>query len=224
MERQFEKELQDLRKNLLRMGTLVEEAIANAVKSLVERDSELARRTIECDCQIDQLEVKLEEKAIKLLALRQPMARDLRFIIKSVKIISSLERIGDHAVNICEKALELNKEPPLKEYIDIPRMMKSAQMMLKEALDAFVNEDTDLALKVCRDDQIIDNLDDQILRELLTFMMEDPHTITRAIRIIQISKYLERIGDLATNIAESVIYMVEARDIRHGGYLEKSTE
>jgi phosphate transport system protein len=222
MERQFEKELQDLRENLLRMGTLVEEAIANAVKSLVERDSELARRTIECDCKIDELEVTLEEKAVRLLALRQPMARDLRFTIKSVKIIASLERIGDHAVNICERAMELNKEPPLKPYIDIPRMTRAAQMMLKEALDAFINEDTALAFKVCGDDQIIDDLDDQILQELLTFMMEDPHTITRAIWIIQISKNLERIADLATNIAESVIYMVEARDIRHGGYIKEN--
>ena len=224
MERQFDKELQDLRENLLKMGTLVEEAIANAVKSLIERDSDLARRTIERDSQINELEVKLEEKAIKLLALRQPMARDLRFIVKSVKIIASLERIGDHSVNICERALELNKEPPLKPYIDIPIMAQSAQMMLKEALDAFINEDTVLALKVCKDDQIIDDLDEQILRELLTFMTEDPHTITRAIWIIQISKNLERIGDLATNIAESVIYMVDAKDIRHGGYQERRSE
>ena len=222
MERQFEKELQDLRENLLKMGTLAEEAIANAVKSLVERDSDLARRTIERDSQINELEVNLEEKAIKLLALRQPMARDLRFIVNSVKIVASLERIGDHAVNLCEKALELNKEPPLKPYIDLPIMAQSAQKMLKEALDAFINEDTALAFKVCGDDQIIDDLDDQILRELLTFMMEDPHTITRAIWIIQISKNLERIADLATNIAESVIYMVEAKDIRHGGYLKES--
>ncbi|MDY6854234.1 MAG: phosphate signaling complex protein PhoU [Thermodesulfobacteriota bacterium] len=218
MERQFEKELLELRKRLVDMGTLVEEAIANAVKSLVNRDCELARKTIECDCRIDELEVELEEGVIKILALRQPIARDLRFIIKSLKIIASLERIGDHAVNICEKALELNKEPKLKEYIDIPRMAKAVQIMLKEVLDAFINEDVDLAFKVCGDDHIIDNLNDQILRELLTFMMEDPHTIARAIRIIQISKYLERIGDLATNIAESVIYMVNAKDIRHGGY------
>ena len=224
MERQFEKELNDLRKNLLKMGTLVEEAIDNAVRSLVERDSDLARKTIECDCEIDELEMELEESAIKLLALRQPMARDLRFIIKSIKIVASLERIGDHAVNICEKALELNKEPPLKEYIDIPRMTKAAQMMLKNALDAFINEDTDLAFQVCQDDQVIDDLDDQILRELLTYMIEDHRTITRAIRIIQISKYLERIGDLATNIAESVIYMVDARDIRHGAYKDKNKE
>lgn len=224
MERQFEKELQDLRENLLKMGTLAEEAIANAVKSLVERDSDMARRTIERDRQIDELEVKLEEKAIRLLALRQPMARDLRFIVKSVKIIASLERIGDHAVNLCERALELNKEPPLKPYIDIPIMAQSVQMMLKEALDAFINEDTALALKVCGNDQIIDDLDEQILRELLTFMMEDPHTITRAIWIIQISKNLERIGDLATNIAESVIYMVDAKDIRHGSYQERRSE
>ncbi|MDY6843662.1 MAG: phosphate signaling complex protein PhoU [Thermodesulfobacteriota bacterium] len=221
MERQFEKELNELRKNLLKMGTLVEKAIHNAVKSLVERDSDLAQMIINCDTQIDKLEMDLEESAIKLLALRQPMARDLRFITKSIKIISSLERIGDHAVNICEKALQLNKEPQLKEYIDIPRMAEAAQMMLKNALDAFINEDTTLAFKVCQDDQIIDDLNDQILRELLTYMLEDPRTITRAILIIQISKYLERIGDLATNIAESVIYMVEARDIRHRSHLDK---
>nr|HID58515.1 phosphate signaling complex protein PhoU [Desulfobacterales bacterium] len=224
MESQLERELWDLRKGLFKMGTLVEEAIGNAVKSLVERNSELARKIIERDREIDQLEMELEKRAIKLLALRQPMARDLRFIVKSVKIITALERIGDHAVNISEKTLELNKEPQLKQYIDIPRMARSAQMMLKEALDAFINGDTDLALKVCRDDQIMDDLDDQILRELLTFMMEDPHTITRAIRMIQISKYLERIGDLATNIAESVIYMVKAKDIRHGAYLEEESE
>jgi phosphate transport system protein len=140
----------------------------------------------------------------------------LRFIVKGTKIVTDLERMGDLAVNICERALELNKEPTLKPYIDLPRMAEKAQFMLKEALDAFVREDTEIALKVCQDDQLIDDLNNQIFRELLTFMLEDPRTISRAIRISFISKYIERIGDHATNIAEDVIYMVKAEDIRHG--------
>jgi len=216
MERHFEKELHALKENLLNMGALVEQAIANSIKSLVERDSELAEKTIQSDSEIDELEIKLEEMAIRLLALRQPMAKDLRFIVKGTKIITDLERMGDLAVNICERALELNKEPTLKPYIDLPRMAEKAQLMLKEALDAFVREDTEIALKVCKDDQLIDDLNNQIFRELLTFMLEDPRTISRAIRISFISKYIERIGDHATNIAEDVIYMVKAKDIRHG--------
>jgi phosphate transport system protein len=218
MERHFEKELHALKENLLNMGALVEQAIANSIKSLVERDSELAEKTIQYDSEIDELEIKLEEMAIRLLALRQPMAKDLRFIVKGTKIVTDLERMGDLAVNICERALELNKEPTLKPYIDLPRMAEKAQLMLKEALDAFVREDTEIALKVCQDDQLIDDLNNQIFRELLTFMLEDPRTISRAIRISFISKYIERIGDHATNIAEDVIYMVKAKDIRHGAY------
>ncbi|OQY17221.1 MAG: phosphate transport system regulatory protein PhoU [Desulfobacterium sp. 4572_20] len=216
MERHFERELHTLKENLLKMGSLVERNIANSIKSLIERDSELAQKTIQSDSQIDELEIKLEEMAIRLLALRQPMAKDLRFIVKGTKIITDLERMGDLAVNICERALELNKEPLLKPYIDLPRMAEKAQFMLKEALDAFVREDTEIALKVCQDDQLIDDLNNQIFRELLTFMLEDPRNISRAIRISFISKYLERIGDHATNIAEDVIYMVKAKDIRHG--------
>jgi len=218
MERHFEKELHALKENLLTMGALVEQAIANAIKSLVERDSELAEKTIQSDSQIDELEIKLEEMAIRLLALRQPMAKDLRFIVKGTKIVTDLERMGDLAVNICQRALELNKEPTLKPYIDLPRMAEKAQLMLKEALDAFVRGDSEIALKVCQDDQLINDLNNQIFRELLTFMLEDPRTISRAIRISFISKYMERIGDHATNIAEDVIYMVKAKDIRHGAY------
>ena len=218
MERHFEKELHALKENLLNMGALVEQAIANSIKSLVERDSELAEKTIHSDSEIDELEIKLEEMAIRLLALRQPMAKDLRFIVKGTKIVTDLERMGDLAVNICERSLELNKETTLKPYIDLPRMAEKAQLMLKEALDAFVREDTEIALKVCKDDQLIDDLNNQIFRELLTFMLEDPRTISRAIRISFISKYIERIGDHATNIAEDVIYMIKAKDIRHGAY------
>ena len=218
MERHFEKELHALKENLLKMGALVERNIANAIKSLVERDSELAEKTIQSDIEIDEMEVKLEEMAIRLLALRQPMAKDLRFIVKGTKIVTDLERMGDQTVNICQRALELNKEPTLKPYIDLPRMAEKAQFMLKEALDAFVREDTELAIKVCQDDQLIDDLNNQIFRELLTFMLEDPRTISRAIRISFISKYIERLGDHATNIAEAVIYMVNAKDIRHGAF------
>ena len=218
MERHFEKELHALKESLLKMGALVERNIANAIKSLVENDSELAEKTIHSDSEIDELEIRLEEMAIRLLALRQPMAKDLRFIVKGTKIVTDLERMGDLAVNICERALELNKEPTLKPYIDLPRMAEKAQHMLKEALDAFVRKDTEIALKVCQDDQLIDDLNNQIFRELLTFMLEDPRTISRAIRISFISKYIERIGDHATNIAEDVIYMIKAKDIRHGAY------
>jgi phosphate transport system protein len=218
MKRQFEEEFKTLKEGLLKMGALVEQAIANAIRALVEADSELAEKTIQSDHKIDTLEVKLEEMAIKLLALRQPMAQDLRFIVKGTKIITDLERMGDLAVNICQRILELNEESPLKPYIDLPRMAEKTQLMLKESLDAFVREDTKLALKVCQDDQLIDDLHDQIFRELLTFMMEDPRVISRAIRISFISKYMERIADHATNIAEDVIYMVKAKDIRHGAY------
>lgn len=218
MKRHFEKELQRIRENLLKMGALVEQAIANAIKSLVERDSQLAKETIQSDDKIDSLEVELEDMSIRLLALMQPMAGDLRFIVKTTKIVTDLERMGDLAVNICQRALELNEEPPLKPYIDLPRMAQKAQLMLKEALDAFVEADAELALKVCASDQLIDDLNNQIFRELLTFMMEDPKTITRAIRISFISKHIERIADHATNIAEDVIYMVKAKDIRHGAY------
>jgi len=218
MERQFEKELASFKEDLITMGALVEKAIANAIKALVETDSVLAEKTVQADREIDDLEIKLEDMVIRLLALRQPMAKDLRFIVKGAKIITDLERMGDLAVNIGERVLELNTEAPLKPYIDLPRMAENAQLMLKEALDAFVQGDTKLALKVCRDDQLIDDLNSQILRELLTFMMEDPRVISRATRIIFISKYIERIADHATNIAEDVIYMVKAQDIRHGAY------
>lgn len=211
----FQSQLKTLREMVLRMGGMVEEMIAKSIRSLVERDSELAVETIAVDHQVNRLEVETDEFCVELLALHQPMARDLRFITTAMKIITSLERMADLAVNISERAVELNREPIVKPYIDIPRMADHAQKMLKEALDAFVTEDTQLAVKVCEDDQFIDDLNDQIYRELLTFMMEDPHTIGRATRITFVSKYLERIADHATNIAEMVVYLVEGRDIRH---------
>ncbi|MCS7280288.1 MAG: phosphate signaling complex protein PhoU [Desulfobacterota bacterium] len=211
----FDQELKELKEGLLYEGSLVEKAIDNAIKALLERDSNLAREVISNDDILNAKEVELDEFCLRLLALRQPAAKDLRFITTAIKINYDLERIGDLAVNICERVLELNQEPQLKPYIDLPKMAKIAQQMVKESLDAFVREDVDLALKVAKDDELVDQLLDQIFRELLTYMMEDPRTITRATRLIFISKYLERIADHAVNIAELVIFMVKGKIIRH---------
>ncbi|MEK7713815.1 MAG: phosphate signaling complex protein PhoU [Deltaproteobacteria bacterium] len=213
--KQFEEELRLIKEKVLRLGGLVEEGIANSIKALVERDTQLAERTIENDHVVNGLEVEIDELCLKVLALRQPAASDLRLITTAIKIITDLERIGDMAVNVCERVLELNEEAPLKPYIDIPRMAEAAQRMLKESLDAFVNGDTDLATKVLVEDDFVDDLNRQIFRELLTFMMEDPNTISRAMKILFISKYLERIADHATNIAEMVVFMVKGKVIRH---------
>ncbi len=213
--KQFEEELRLIKEKVLRLGGLVEEGIANSIKALVERDTQLAERTIENDHVVNGLEVEIDELCLKVLALRQPAASDLRLITTAIKIITDLERIGDMAVNVCERVIELNEEAPLKPYIDIPRMAEAAQRMLKESLDAFVNKDTELATKVLVEDDFVDDLNRQIFRELLTFMMEDPNTISRAMKILFISKYLERIADHATNIAEMVVFMVKGKVIRH---------
>ncbi|MBI4490905.1 MAG: phosphate signaling complex protein PhoU [Deltaproteobacteria bacterium] len=214
-DKRYEEELKKLRDDILYMGGLVEDQIQKAVSSLVNRDSTLAENIIERDHEVNRLDVEIDDLCIRLLALRQPAARDLRFITTALKITTDLERIGDMAVNICERALELNCEPQLKPYIDIPRMAQISQRMIRESLDAFVREDTDLALKVCKDDQQVDDLNSQIFRETVSFMIEDPHTINRAMKIGFISKYLERIADHATNIAEMVIFMVKGKSIRH---------
>ncbi len=214
-DKRYEEELKKLRDEILYMGGLVEDQIQKAVKSLVDRDSELAEIIIERDHEVNRLDVDIDDLCIKLLALHQPAGRDLRFITTGLKITTDLERIGDMAVNICERALELNQEPQLKPYIDIPRMARISQRMIRESLDAFVREDTDLALKVCRDDDEVDQLNTQIFRETVTFMLENVQTISRATKISSISKYLERIADHATNIAEMVIFMVKGKSIRH---------
>lgn len=214
-DKKYEEDLKRLRDDILQMGGLVEDQIQKAVRSLVDRDSPLAEAIIERDHEVNHLDVEIDDLCIRLLALHQPAARDLRFITTALKITTDLERIGDMAVNICERALELNLEPQLKPYIDIPRMARIAERMIRESLDAFVREDTDLALKVCKDDQEVDDLNGQIFRETISFMIEDPHTINRAMKITFISKYLERIADHATNIAEMVIFMVKGKSIRH---------
>lgn len=214
-DKRYGEELKKLREEILYMGGLVEDQIQKAVKTLVDRDSELAQVIIERDHEVNRLDVEIDDICIKLLALHQPAGRDLRFITTGLKITTDLERIGDMAVNICERALELNQEPQLKPYIDIPRMARVSQRMIRESLDAFVREDTDLALKVCKDDDEVDQLNVQIFRETLSFMLENAQTISRATKIASVSKYLERIADHATNIAEMVIFMVKGKSIRH---------
>ncbi len=214
-DKRYGEDLKKLREDILYMGGLVEDQIQKSVSSLVERDSALAETIIERDHEVNRLDVEIDDLCIQLLALHQPAARDLRFITTALKITTDLERIGDMAVNICERALELNEEPQLKPYIDIPRMARTSERMIRESLDAFVREDTDLALKVCKDDQEVDDLNSQIFRETISFMIEDPHTINRAMKISSISKYLERIADHATNIAEMVVFMVKGKSIRH---------
>jgi len=215
MGRIIEKELNELKDKLLRIGALVETQLDRSIKSLVERDTPLAKVVINADHEVNTLEVEIDEECIRLLALRQPEAGDLRFVTTAMKIVTDLERMGDLAVDISERALELNEEPILKPYIDIPRMARAASEMLREALDAFVNKDAQMAWEVLDKDDFVDDLNKQIFRELLTYMIEDPHTISRAIRISYISKYLERVADHATNIAEMVVYLVEGKMIRH---------
>ena len=211
----FEDELSDLKVQILKMGSLVEEAISRSIKSLVERNSALAHQVLENEARINSYDVNIDEECIRLIALRQPTAGDLRFITTAMKITTDLERMGDYAVDICERALELNEEPQLKPYIDIPRMAEIAEEMVRDALQAFLEQNTALAYEVINRDDEVDQLTVQIFNELLFFMIKDSSTITRAVKISYISKYLERIADHATNVAEMVVYMIEGRMIRH---------
>ncbi|MBN1381397.1 MAG: phosphate signaling complex protein PhoU [Deltaproteobacteria bacterium] len=212
---QYEMELQDIRDKLIYLGALTEKAIELAMQSLLERDSKLARNVIDSDAEIDRLDEELELMCINVLALRQPAAKDLRFITTAIKINGHLERIGDMAVNIAEKAIILAQETQLKPYIDLPRMTEIVRNMIKESIDSFVNEDLVIAQNVTLQEDMVDKLNEQIFRELLTFMMEDPRTIHRATIIMQISKNLERIADHAKGIADMVIYLVTGKSVRH---------
>lgn len=212
---QYEKELRTIKDKLIYMGVLVEKAIAKDVEALLKRDSVMAKKVMAEDDQIDALDVEIEESCIRLLALRQPAAKDLRFITTAIKINGHLERIGDMASNIAEKIIILNEEEQLKPYIDLPRMADVARNMIRESIDALIREDIALANKVRKDDEVIDNLNEQVFRELLTFMMEDPRSIHRAMIITQISKNLERISDHAKGVADMVIYMVTGESVRH---------
>lgn len=214
-ERPFDEELQDLKEKLLEMASRAEEQIGRAVRSLKDRHQALACEVLEKEEAINRLDIEIDEMTMRMLALRQPMAADLRFITVAMKISGDLERIGDLAVNIAERTLEILKYPQLKPLIDIPRMAEMAQVMVRDALNAFITGDADLARSVCQRDDEVDQLNHQIFRELLTYMMEDPETITRAVDLILVGRHLERIADHATNIGEDVIYMVKGKTIKH---------
>ena len=217
MERRFDQQLDDLKKELLKMGAAVEESIDQAVRALVERDEGLIQTVLEGGKLIDDWEIQIEEECLRLLATQGPVASDLRLIATMIKINEDLERINDHAVNIVQRAEALNRMPLLKPLIDIPRMAELAQAMVKDSLDAFVQRDTELARKVAQRDEDVDQLRDQIFRELLTYMHASgqPDTVDRAIYLILVSRDLERVGDHASDIAENVTYLVEGRIVRH---------
>ena len=218
-DRGYEQQLSQLRSSVLEMGGLVEDQIAHAVRALTTRDPVLAHTTIDRDHMVNRYDVEIDDLCLKLLALHQPAARDLRLITTALKITTDLERIGDLAAHIAERALELDAEAPVEptaeSMIDLPLMANLARTMLHRALDAFVRNDAELALDVCRSDDAIDKLHGQLFRALLAFMAKDPATIARMMRLLFVSKNLERVGDHATNIAEMVIFLVKGQSIRH---------
>jgi len=215
METHLQKELKKLEKNLLEMAALVEMAVSEAVQSLVKRDSDLAQKTFEAEEKINTMEIAIGDSRLKVLALKHPVAADLRFITSAMKIITNLERMGDGAVNIAERAISLNQEPQLKPYLDVPKMAEITQSMVKDVLNAFVNRDSNLARSVLETDDLIDKLNDQVMRELLTYVSDDPLMITKVIHLMRVCRCLERIGDHAANIAEDVIFMTDALDNKH---------
>ena len=208
-------ELQEIKNSLSYLGALTEKAIQLAMKSLTQRNTDLANQVIRDDDEIDKMDTEIEERCIKILALRQPAAIDLRFITTAIKITGHLERIGDMAVNIAEKAIQLNEEPQLKPYIDLPRMSGLVEEMIKNALDAMIKGDLQTAESVRETEEAVDNLNEQIFRELLTFMMEDSKNIHRSLLVMHVSKNLERIADHAKGIADMVTYMVTGENVRH---------
>jgi phosphate transport system protein len=213
--RHFQEELEALKNRLLEMGGMAEEEVRLAIKGLVDRDQDLIDRVLLGDQPINSLHIEVDSRCFRLLALHQPMAADLRTIVAAVKINTDLERVGDLAVNIAEAARRYATHPPVKKLIDIPRMAVIAQTMLRDALDAFVRGDVQLAQRVLDEDDRLDDLKTQIFRELLTYMLQDPSTIEPALDLVLVSRHLERIGDHATNVAEDVIFIVSARDVRH---------
>jgi len=219
--RSYEQELQEVKEGLLQSAALVEEAIGKALKALIDGDTELALAVISDDQRVNEIDVAVEERCIRLLALRQPAATDLRFIATAIKVNGHLERIGDMAVNIAERVILLNDLPRIKPYVDIPRMADIARKMIRDSLDALVRQDIELANRVREEDEKVDQLEDQITRELITFMMEDPRRIHPALLIMQVAKNLERISDHAEGIAKMVVFLITGRIIRHGRSIEQ---
>jgi len=213
--RHFDRDIDEIKDMLLRMGAMVEDSIAQSIRALIERDTALAERVIAGDDAIDRMEVSIDQKTIELIAKMQPAATDLRFVATIMKITPELERIADLAQDVCERAIELNREPQLKPLVDIPTLAEAAQTMVGQALDAFVRGDASLARQVIHKDDHVDQLTEQSFRELLTYMLEDARNISRAIRMTFIGKYFERMADGATNICEMVVYMVEGEVIKH---------
>jgi phosphate transport system protein len=211
----FETDMQALKNRLLNMGALVEERVHGAIQALMQRNLEAAEAIARGDGEVNALQIEIDDRCLKLLALQQPMASDLRLITSAMKINADLERIGDQAVNIAENAIKMLAAPPLKPLIDLPRMAEIAERMTRDSLDAFVRRAPALAREVLSQDDEVDGLKDTIFRVLLTYMMADPGTIERALSLILISRNIERIADHATNIAEDVIFLVEAKDVRH---------
>jgi phosphate transport system protein len=224
MERHRDHDLDRIRQALLRMGGLVERMISEAMRALVERDSARAEAVVRTDDEVDQLQKEIDGLCARTLALQQPTAVDLRFLVSTMKIATDLERMGDSAVNIAQGVEVVNQEPPLKPYIDLPRLADLTQGMVRDSLDSFVRRDARAALEVCRRDDQVDALYKQLFRELLTYMMEDPRNTARALHLLLIARNYERIADHATNIGEDVIYYVEGRDIRHMSPDEKAAE
>lgn len=216
-DREYENQLRELRDRLLLMAGRVEEMIGKSVRALVERDPELARQTIESDLKVNRSELDVDELCLVMLATRQPMGSDLRFITLTLKMVTDLERIGDLAVNICERAIDLAAVPQLKPWEDIPRMADIARSMTRDAIDAFVAGDVDKAQAVIDRDNEVDELYTRIFREILAIMLKDSSTVERGIHVQSVAKWLERVADHATNLAEQVIFMVKGKDVRHLG-------
>ena len=215
MQRHFDKDIEELKDLLLRMGAMVEDSIMQSIRSLLERDTALAQEVISNDDRIDQMELEINRRTLELIAKMQPTAVDLRFVATVMKVTPELERIADLAQDVCERVIELNREPPLKAMVAIPRLAQDAQGMVRAALDALVRRDVSLARSVITQDDSVDQQTEQSFRELLTYMLEDPRNISRAIRLTFIGKYFERMADGATNICEMVVYLVEGKMIKH---------
>ena len=217
----YEQQLRLLKDKVLLMSHEAESMIEDSIRALVDRRPTLAQEVIQRDDALDKLEIEIDELCYEILALEQPVARDLRFIATALKIVKDIERIGDIGVNIAERSVELIQEPELKPLVDLPTMADAVQHILKESLDAFVNSDAELAEQVIHDDKSVDRLYEQIFRELLTNMLQDPRSISRALKLIFIAKHLERVGDHSANIAEMVVFLVRGQDIRHGTRIDR---